>query len=447
MNRVRGESEASLAPTFRADGIAAVDWVASYLERVNELPVLAQVQPGDIRAALPSLPPDGPEPFSAVLNDLDTVLLPGITHWQSPRFFAYFATTASEPGVLAELLIAGLNQVGILWRTSPVLQELEELALEWLGQLLGLPPEYHGHIEDTASTGVLSALAVARGLRPGHRVVLCSEHAHSVADKAAKLLELELRKIPVDEAFRLRPELLDLEDACVVIATIGTTGAAAIDPVPAIADACQAAGVWLHVDAAYAGSAAVCPELRPLYAGWERADSIGVNPHKWLGVPMDCSALWTRRPDDFRRAFSLVPEFLQSPDDAVNLSELSIPLGRRFRALKLWAVLRCFGRTGIEERIREHVRLAAIFEGWVRDEPGWEIVAPRQFSLVCFRLQETDEDNERLLERVNASGEVFLSHARLGGRHALRLAIGNFRTTEDDVRQAWDVLRREASQL
>ena len=382
-----------------------------------------------------------------MLRDLDDVLLPGLTHWQSPRFFAYFATTASEPGVLAELLIAGLNQVGILWRTSPALQELEEVTLDWLAQLLGLPSDFHGHIEDTASTGVLSALAVARALRPGHRVVLCSEHAHSAADKAAKLLELELRKVPVDDEFRLRPELLELDDACAVIATIGTTGAAAIDPVPAIADACEAAGVWLHVDAAYAGSAAVCPELRPLFAGWERADSIGVNPHKWLGVPMDCSALWTRRPDDFRRTFSLVPEFLQSPDDAVNLSELSIPLGRRFRALKLWAVLRCFGRTGLQERIREHVRLAALFEGWVRDEPGWEVVAPRHFSLVCFRREGTDEDNERLLERVNASGEVFLSHARLGGRYALRLAIGNFRTTEDDVRLAWDVLSREAAGL
>ncbi len=439
MGADRKDPEVSL----RDDGAAAVEWVASYLERVNELPVLSQVEPGDIRAALPSSPPDEPEPFSAVLRDLDSVLLPGLTHWQSPRFFAYFATTASEPGVLAELLIAGLNQVGILWRTSPALQELEEVTLEWLGQLLGLPAEFHGHIEDTASTGVLSALAVARALRPGRRVVLCSEHAHSVADKAAKLLELELRKVPVDDEFRLQPELLELADACAVIATIGTTGAAAIDPIPQIADACEAAGVWLHVDAAYAGSAAVCPELRPLFAGWERADSIGVNPHKWLGVPMDCSALWTRRPDDFRRTFSLVPEFLQSPDDAVNLSELSIPLGRRFRALKLWAVLRCFGRTGLEERIREHVRLAALFEEWVRDEPGWEIVALRHFSLVCFRREGTDEDNERLLERVNASGEVFLSHARLGG-YALRLAIGNFRTTEEDVRLAWDVLRREA---
>jgi len=447
MSQVPGEGEASLAPTFREDGAAAVEWVASYLERVSELPVLSQVEPGDIRAALPSSAPDEPEPFSSVLRDLEAVLLPGLTHWQSPRFLAYFAATASEPGVLAELLVAGLNQVGILWRTSPALQELEEVTLDWLAQLLGLPSDFHGHIEDTASTGVLSGLAVARALRPGRRVVLCSEHAHSAADKAAKLLELELRKVPVDDEFRLRPELLELGDACAVIATIGTTGAAAIDPIPAIADACEAAGVWLHVDAAYAGSAAVCPELRPLFAGWERADSIGVNPHKWLGVPMDCSALWTRRPDDFRRTFSLVPEFLQSPDDAVNLSELSIPLGRRFRALKLWAVLRCFGRTGLEERIREHVRLAALFEGWVRDEPGWEIVAPRHFSLVCFRREGADEDNERLLERVNASGETFLSHARLGDAYSLRLAIGNFRTTEDDVRLAWEVLKRDASRL
>ena len=431
--------------SFRVDGARALDWIASYLERVGELPVLSQVEPGQVRAALPQSPPEESEPFEAVLRDLDDVLLPGLTHWQSPRFFAYFATTGSEPGVLAELLIAGLNQVGILWRTSPALQELEELTLDWLRQLLGLPEGFDGHIEDTASTGVLAALVVARSLQPDRRVVVCSEHAHSLADKAAKLLELELRKVSVDDAFRLRPELLELDDACAVVATIGTTGAGAVDPTPAIADACEAAGTWLHVDAAYAGSAAICPELRHHFAGWERADSIGVNPHKWLGVPMDCSALWTRRPHDFRRTFSLVPEFLQSPDDAVNLSELSIPLGRRFRALKLWAVLRCYGRVGLQERIREHIRLAALFEEWVRGEPGWEVVAPRNFSLVCFRKDGTDEENERLLERVNDSGEVFLSHARLGGRYSLRLAVGNFRTTEDDVGLAWDVLRREAS--
>jgi aromatic-L-amino-acid decarboxylase len=217
--------------------------------------------------------------------------------------------------------------------------------------------------------------------------------------------------------------------------------------VPAIADACEAAGAWLHVDAAYAGPAAVCPELRDRFAGWERADSVVVNPHKWLATPMDCSTLWTRRPDDFRRAFSLVPEYLRSADDAVNLSELSVPLGRRFRALKLWAVLRCFGRAGLQERIREHVRLAALFEEWVRAEPGWEVVAPRPFSLVCFRFDAGDEANERLLERVNDAGEVFLSHTRLRDRYVLRLAIGNYRTTEADVRLAWDVLRREAARL
>jgi len=431
--------------TFREDGAAALEWVASYLDGVRERPVLADVSPGDVRASLPASPPDEPEPFSAVLRDLDAVLMPGLTHWQSPRFFAYFATTGSEPGVLAELLIAGLNQVGILWRTSPALQELEEVTLDWLRQLVGLPPEFTGHIEDTASTGTLAALAVARALRPNRRTVLASEHAHSAVDKAARLLDLELRKIPADDEFRLRPELLELKDTCAVLATIGTTGAAAVDPVPLIADSCAAAGVWLHVDAAYAGPAAICPELRPFFAGWERADSIGVNPHKWLGVPMDCSVLWTRQSDEFRRTFSLVPEFLQSPDDAVNLSELSIPLGRRFRALKLWAVLRCYGRVGLQERIREHVRLAGIFEGLVDAEPGWQVVAPRHFSLVCFRLRGSDEDNERLLERVNASGEVFISHTRLADRYVLRLAIGSFRTTEDDVRLAWDVLRREAA--
>ena len=347
-----------------------------------------------------------------MLEDLDAVLLPGLTHWQSPRFFAYFATTGSEPGVLAELLTAGLNQVGILWRTSPALQELEELTVDWLRQLVGLPEEFRGHIEDTASTGVLAAVIAARTRHPDRRVLVCSEHAHSVGEKAARLLELELRKVPTDDEFRMRPDLLGADDACAVVATIGTTGMTAVDPVPEIAERCAAAETWLHVDAAYAGPAAICPELRHHFAGWERADSIGVNPHKWLGVPMDCSVLWTRRQEEFRRAFSLVPEFLRSPDDAVNLSEVSIPLGRRFRALKLWAVLRCYGRSGLQERIREHVRLAELFEGWVRDEPGWEVTAPRHFSLVCFRRDGSDEDNERLLERVNDSGRGLpLAHA------------------------------------
>ena len=430
--------------TFREDGAAALDWVAAYLERLREFPVLARVEPGEIRSRLPAEPPDAPEPFQAILGDVDEVLMDGVTHWQSPRYFAYFATTASEAGILAEMLAASLNQVGILWRASPVLQELEETALDWLRQLLGLPEGFHGHIEDSASVGTLAALAAAREAAPGRRVVVTSEHAHSSVDKAARILELELRKVPVDEEYALRSELLDLEQACAVVATIGTTSAASIDPVPAIADACEASGTWLHVDAAYAGSAAVCEELRPLFAGWERADSIVVNPHKWLSTPMDCSALWTTRVDAFRDAFSLVPEYLRVSEEVVSLNEVSVPLGRRFRALKLWFVLRSLGRQGLQAMIREHVRLAAGFERWVEEEPGWEVCAPRRFSLVCFHKEGTDEDNETLLERVNASGEVFMSHTRLDGRYVIRLAIGSARTTEDDVRLAWDVLKREA---
>jgi aromatic-L-amino-acid decarboxylase len=431
--------------TFRDDGAAALEWAASYLERVRELPVLSRVEPGAIRAALPARAPESPEPFSAVLRDLDEVLLPGITHWQSPRYFAYFATTGSEPGILAELLVAALNQVGILWRTSPALQELEEVTLAWLAELLGLPAGMHGHIEDTASTGLVTALAAARAASPGKRVVVCSEHTHSSTAKAARLLELELRPVAGDEHHAMRVEDVDLTDACALVATIGTTSSTAIDPVPELAERCAEAGAWLHVDAAYAGSAAVCPELRHLFAGWERADSIGVNPHKWLFTPMDCSVFWSRRPDDLRAAFSLVPEYLRVSEDVVSLSEYGVPLGRRFRALKLWAVLRCYGREGLQAVIREHVRLAALFEQWVRDEPGWEVCAPRPFSLVCFRRDGSDDENEALLERVNASGEAFLSHTRLGGRLVLRLAIGNAWTTEDDVRHTWELLRREAA--
>ena len=431
--------------TFRDDGAAALEWAAAYLERVRELPVLARVAPGEIRDALPATAPETGEPFAAVLRDLDDVLLPGLTHWQSPRYFAYFATTATEPGILAELLAATLNQVGILWRTSPALQELEEVTLAWLADLLGLPAGLHGHLEDTASTGLVTALAAARAAAPGRRVVVCSGQTHSSTAKAARLLELELRTTPVDASFALRPDQLDLDGACALVATVGTTSSAAVDPVAELADRCADEGVWLHVDAAYAGSAAVCPELRHHFAGWERADSIGVNPHKWLVTPMDCSAFLTRRPEALREAFSLVPEYLRVDEDVVSLSEYSVPLGRRFRALKLWAVLRCYGRDGLQALIREHVRLAGLFEGWVRDEPGWEVCAPRHFSLVCFRRDGTDEANEALLERVNASGEAFLSHTRLDDRYVLRLAIGSARTTEDDVRAVWDVLRREAS--
>ena len=432
--------------TFREDGAEALEWATRYLERVGELPVLAQVRPGEIRARLSASPPETGEPFSAVLRDLEDVLLPGITHWQHPRFFGYFAVTASEPGILAELLAATLNSVAIMWRAAPASSELEEHVLDWLAQLLGLPPGLHGHIEDTASTSTTAALMAAREAT-GRRVVVFSDQAHSSVAKAVKLLGMVPRVVPSDAEFRMRTDALELDDAAAVVATVGTTSSTSVDPVPAIADAAERAGAWLHVDAAYAGAAWVCPELRWSQAGVERADSVVVNAHKWLLTPMDCSCLWTRRPADLRNAFSLIPEYLRSRDEVDNLSEYGPALGRRFRSLKLWAVIRCYGRAGLQAVIREHVRLAELFEGWVRAEPGWEVCAPRTFSVVCFRREGRDEENEALLERVNASGEAFLSHTKLNGRFVIRLAIGNAWTTEDDVRQAWDVLRREAARL
>lgn len=426
--------------TFAEDGRAALDWVESYFARVREFPVLAQVAPGEIAAGLPAKAPEQAEPFSAVLKDLEDVLLPGLTHWQSPRFLAYFAASASEPGILAELVVAALNNVGILWRTSPALQELEEVTVGWLAELLGLPSGWHGHIEDTASTSTVVALAAARQARPDARLVLCSEHAHSAVAKAGRLLELDVRTVPADEQFRLRPDLLDLEGVCAVVATVGTTSFTSVDPVRAIGDLCGGAGVWLHVDAAYAGGAMVCPEFRWAFDGVDRADSLVVNAHKWIFTPMDCSVLWTRRPEDFRAAFSIEREFLRADEDVVNLSEYSQALGRRFRALKLWAVLRCHGREGLQRLIREHVRLAALFEEWVRADDDWEVVAPRAFSLVCFRHGRVGADE--LAARVNATGEIFLSTTELQGERVLRLAIGNAKTTEDDVRLAWEVLRR-----
>jgi aromatic-L-amino-acid/L-tryptophan decarboxylase len=433
--------------TFRDDAQAAVEWAARYLDRVGEYPVLAQVEPGWLRERLPPAPPEEGEPFANVLRDLDELLLPAMTHWQSPRFFAYFANTASEPGILAELLIAATNQNGILWRTSPALMELELHVAGWAAQLLGLPEGWHGHIEDSASTSTFAAIVAARHASPSGSVVVCSEHAHSSVEKAARMLGLDVRTTPVDAEFRLRAEALDLTDAVACVATVGTTSTTSVDPVRAAAAACREAGVWLHVDAAYAGSAMVCSELRSAFDGVELADSLVVNPHKWLLTPMDCSLLWTSRRVDFRAAFSLVPEYLRTADATDSLGDYGPALGRRFRALKLWAVLRCHGRAGLQSMIREHVRLAELFEGWVRNEPGWELSAPRPFSVVCFRREGTDEDNERLLNAVNASGEIFISHTKLDGRYVLRLAVGNLRTTEADVLRAWDVLRREAAAL
>jgi aromatic-L-amino-acid decarboxylase len=426
--------------SFREDGYAAVDWAAGYLARVGELPVLARVQPGELFAKLPASPPEEAEPFAHVLRDLDDLIVPALTNWQHPRFFAYFAVTASEPGIVAELLAAAMQQVAITWRASPASTELELRTVDWVRQLLGLPDGWHGHIEDTASTGTLAALIAARHVT-GRNVVVCSEHAHSSVEKAARMLGMELRKMPSDDELRMRvPD--ELGDVAAVVPTVGTTSFASVDPVRPIADRAHTAGAWVHVDAAYAGSSWILEEERWSQDGVELADSLVVNPHKWLLVPVDCSLLWTSRPEEFREAFSLVPEYLRTPEDAYALSEYGPALGRRFRSLKLWAVLRCYGAEGLRAIHREHIRLARLFADWVEADPAWEMAAPLRFSLVVFRRIGSDGENEEILERANRSGEIFLSHTRLNGRYVLRLAIGNARTTEEDVRHAWEVLNR-----
>jgi len=424
--------------TFRDDGYAAVDWVARYLDRVGELPVLAQVAPGELSARLPESAPEQGEPFANVLRDLDELIAPALTNWQHPRFFAYFAVTASEPGILAELIAAAMNPVALHWRASPASTELELRTVDWVRRLLGLPDGWHGHIEDTASTSTLAALIAARHVT-GRNVVVCSEHAHSSVEKAARMLDLELRKVDADGEQRMRADA-PLDDVAAVVATVGTTSFASVDPVKELAERAHAAGAWLHVDAAYAGSAWICEEERWSQDGVELADSLVVNAHKWLLVPADCSLLWTSRPEEFRQSFSLVPEYLRTPEDVYALSEYGPALGRRFRSLKLWAVLRCYGAEGLRGIQREHMRLARYFAELVDIDPNWELVVPPRFSLVVFRRNGSDEENERILERANRSGEIFLSHTKLNGRYMMRLAIGNARTTESDVQRAWEVL-------
>jgi len=466
---------------FQAHGRAVIDRIAAYLEHPENHAVLPSVRPGALSSALPSAAPEEPEPFEAILADYDRLILPNTTHWNHPGFFAYFAITGSGPGILGETLAAALNVNAMLWRSGPAQTELEEVVLGWLRQLLGLPDTFHGVINDTASSSTLYALAAAReaagigarehGLAGRRDVpalrVYCSEEAHTSVDKAAITLGLgaaNVVHVPTDAAYRLDPAALRRmvgEDRArgfrpmAVVATVGTTGVTAVDPVGAIADICEHEGVWLHVDAAYGGSAAVVPELRHVLDGCDRADSLVVNPHKWMFTPIDCSASYTRHPDVMRRAFSLTPEYLTTSDSGVtNLMDYGVSLGRRFRALKLWFVLRYFGRDGIVDALREHVRLARLFAGWVDEAPGFERLAPVPLSVVAFRYRPPDADdarldtlNQRLMERVNAGGEVFLSHTRVGGRYAIRLAVGHLRTEERHVRRAWELLVREAGAL
>lgn len=466
--------------TFRRYGHEVVDWIADYLDGVDRLPVYPNVKPGEIRDALPDSPPAEPEPLDTILRDFREVLLPGITHWNHPRFHAYFSITASGPGILGEMLSAALNVNAMLWQTSPAATELETQVLNWLRQMLGLPEGFDGHINDTASVSTLVALAAAReavtdgavrekGMTGLRLRLYTSEEAHSSVEKAALVLGLGhagVRKIPVDGGFRMDPASLaravteDRQDGWLpmaVSATVGTTGTNAVDPVPALADICEREGMWLHVDAAYGGALALLPEFHWVLKGCDRADSLVMNPHKWLFVPIDLSALYTRRPEDIRRAFSLVPTYLMTPEDArvKNLMDYGPSLGRRFRALKLWMVIRTFGVRGMADRIRSHVTLARKLAGWIQETPGWECLVAPPMATVLFRHvppgtpdgEAVDAHNRKILEAINASGWAFLSFTVVRGRLALRLSVGNLKTTEDDVAETWRRLQAIAEGL
>ena len=447
---------------FRRAGHEVVDWIADYLTGVGEYPVLPGVQPGEIADSLPAHAPEQGEPMGRILEDFRNLIVPGMTHWNHPRFFAYFAVSGSGPGILGEMLSAALNVNGMLWRTSPAATELEQVTLGWLREWLGLPPEFFGIIYDTASISTMHAIAAAREMAApearrqgagGNLVLYTSEHSHSSVEKGAITLGIgqdRVRQVPANERFEMRVDALarlveadraaGLKPFCVV-ATAGTTSTTSVDPIPEIADIAERHGLWLHVDASYAGIAAIAPEFRDTLRGAERADSLVTNPHKWMLTPVDISAFYTRHPDVLRRAFSLVAEYLKTPDRAVNLMDYGVQLGRRFRALKLWFVMRYFGRERIAAMIREHCEFARRFAGLIEADGRLEILAPVRFSVVCFRLNDSEERNRALLEAINASGIAFLSHTVLNGTYVLRLAVGNVRTTWRDIERVWDFIR------
>lgn len=449
---------------FRKAGHQVVDWLADYLADPTKYPILSRNRPGDLIDALPPSGPETGEAWESIFADFQRHVMPAVTHWNHPGFMAYFATTASPPGILGEMLAAGLNTNGILWKSSPAVTELEQVTLSWLRQWMGLADNWFGIIFDTASTGVMHALAAARqAVAPEVRAtgesapltVYCSEQAHSSVEKAALAIGIgqpNVRKIPIDSAFRMRPDALERaieEDLAAgkkpicIVPTIGTTATASIDPVRDCQKLARRYGLWLHVDTAYAGSASIVPEYRWLLDGVEEADSLITNPHKWLLTPVDLSVLYTRRPEMLRAAFSLIPEYLRTAEDprALNYMEYGIPLGRRFRALKLWFILRSYGHHGMAKLIRNHIAWAAELAKQVEADPRFELAAPQMLSLVCLRYQGTDEQNRVILDQVNAGGEIFLSHASLNGRYVIRVAIGNMQTTRDHVQRAWELIR------
>jgi len=481
---------------FRQHGKEMIDWIADYYESVERYPVLSAAAPGSVRAALPPHPPAEPEPFAAMMADVERAIMPGITHWQSPNFFAYFPANASFPSILGELLSAGLGVQGMLWATGPAVTELETLVLDWLVEMLGLPPRFlssgsgGGVIQDTASSAVLAALLAARDLadtryeirdaKEGDDSYLvsrisnlagpssvvgndprlrayCSTQTHSSMEKAAGVAGLgraNVRAVAVDEQFAMRPDALrqqieaDLAEGLrpfFVAATIGTTSSTAMDPLRAIGEICREFGLWLHVDGAMAGTAALCPEFRAMQDGMELADSYAFNPHKWMFTNFDCNCFWVADRAALIRALSILPEYLKNEATAsgavFDYRDWHVQLGRRFRALKLWFVIRHYGVEGLRHHVREHVRLAQEFAGWVAADPRFELAAPAPLNLVCFRLRQGgDEANRALLERLNASGKLYLTHTVLDGRYTLRLCVGQTHTQERHVRAAWEAI-------
>ncbi len=466
--------------SFREYGKRIVDWIADYLNDPTRYPVLSRAEPGSIRRQIPPSPPAHGESMDDIVRDFENVILPGITHWNHPGFFAYFAISGSPPGILGEMLSAALNVNGMLWRTSPAATELEEAVLDWLRQMIGLPPAFEGIITDTASLSSLLAIVASReslqlrireegmsGRSDLPRLRLyCSDQTHSSVEKGAitaGIGQAGVRKIPADAEFRM--DVRELERALqedraagwrpfCIVATVGTTSTTSVDPVPDISRIARREGIWLHVDGAYGGIAAVVPELRSVLAGTEHADSIVVNPHKWLLTPIDCSAFYVQQPRILKQAFSLIPEYLRTDDGSVkNYMDYGVQLGRRFRALKLWFVIRSYGAEGLAQIIREHCALAREFGGWVDEHPAFERIAPIPFSTVCFRCHPKEIDDETdlerinaaILEEVNAGGEVFLSHTRLRNAYVLRMAIGNQATRRKHVARAWELLRQAAA--
>jgi len=469
---------------FRNYGYKFIDWIADYFEGIEDRPVIPSINPGDIKKQLPVHPPESSESMDDILSDVDNIIMPGMTHWNHPDFMAYFNSTSSSPSIFAEMLSAAFNVNGMLWKTGPSSAELERVTLNWLKQMIGIPEDFWGIIYDTASVSSMHAIAAAREQIPNLHIrekgmpgrvdlprlrLYCSEQAHASIDKAAITLGIGIEgiaKIPVDKQYRMIPD--ELQKAIdhdkkrgwlpfCTVATIGTTSTTSIDPVRKVGEICARENIWLHVDAAYGGTAAIVPEMKFILDGIELADSIVVNPHKWMFIPIDLSAFFTRKPDVLKRAFSLVAEYLKTNEDneAENLMDYGIQMGRRFRSLKLWFVIRYFGVDGIVDILRRHLHLAKLFSEWIDAHPKFEKMTQVNFGVVCFRLHPPDikdDDklnllNEKLLNIINSSGRLFLSHTRIHGRYMIRISISGLRTEESNVKNAWILIRKEAEKL